>query len=113
MKNAITLPTKIKSLTRSLLRLFTEPGVQPVHTQNQNNTDDDEFAHKDWPNHERTLTTVLVKLLRKTVKKTLTADANVGPVTQDGPIPRPRRFAETWNAQRFAPLGQMGDLQRQ
>ena len=46
MKNATTVPTKIKSLTRSLLRLFTEPRVQPVHTQNQNNTDDNEFAHK-------------------------------------------------------------------
>ena len=45
-KNATTVPTKIKSLTRSLLYLFTEPGIQPVHTQNQNNTDDDEFAHK-------------------------------------------------------------------
>jgi hypothetical protein len=45
IKNATIVPTKIKSLTRSLLRLFTEPGVQPVHTQNQNNTDDDEFAH--------------------------------------------------------------------
>jgi len=30
----------------SLLRFFTEPRVQPVHTENQNNTDDDEFAHK-------------------------------------------------------------------
>ena len=46
IKNATTVPTKIKSLTRSLLHLFTEPRVQPVHTQNQNNTDDDEFAHK-------------------------------------------------------------------
>ena len=46
IKNATTVPTKIKSLTRSLLYLFTEPRVQPVHTQNQNNTDDDEFAHK-------------------------------------------------------------------
>ena len=45
-KNATTVPTKIKSLTRSLLRLFTEPRVQPVHTENQNNADDDEFAHK-------------------------------------------------------------------
>ena len=31
---------------RSLLRLFTEPRVNPVHTQNQDNTDNDEFAHK-------------------------------------------------------------------
>jgi hypothetical protein len=46
IKNATTVPTKIKSLTRLLLHLFTEPRVQPVHTQNQNNTDDDEFAHK-------------------------------------------------------------------
>ena len=44
IKNATTVPTKIKSHTRSLL--FTEPRVQPVHTQNENNTDDDEFAHK-------------------------------------------------------------------
>ena len=72
IKNATTVPTKIKSPTRSLLHLFTEPKVQPVHTQNQNNTDDDEFAHKTDLTHERTLAAVLVKLLAKRVKKTLT-----------------------------------------
>ncbi len=46
IKNATTAPIKIKSLTGSLFRLITEPRVQPVHTQDQNNTDDDEFAHK-------------------------------------------------------------------
>jgi hypothetical protein len=70
-KNAMTVPTKIKSLTRSLLRLFTEPRVQPVHAENQNNADDDEFAHKTRLNHEPTLTTLLVKPLRKGIKKTL------------------------------------------
>jgi hypothetical protein len=38
---------------------------------------------------------VLVKLLLKSIKKTLTLDVNVSPVGQDAPIPRPRRFAET------------------
>jgi hypothetical protein len=36
---------KMKSLTQSLLHLFTEARVKPVHTQNNNDPYDDKFAH--------------------------------------------------------------------
>ena len=45
IKKAITVPIKIKSLTRSLLHLFTEARVKPVDAQNDDDAYDYKFAH--------------------------------------------------------------------
>jgi hypothetical protein len=92
--NAMTL---IMTVSIILLQLLAKDRVQSARQEKC-----DDYSYEDQVTHarkyQRDLMRRLIKPCAKCVKKSLMPDANVSTVTQDGPVPRSRPFAETCRA---------------